>query len=178
MFFDELLNQFNETKINMKFKLKKKLTALLVLMFVSTFIVSQTAQQAKVFVNRSMMAVYKVQKEILKQNVITIDPAFKKSVKYQAVAVKLYKQNKLSDAIGYAYKARVQALELLKTLDPNSITNLDFNDDEKSISDASKYVNFNITQSLLTADESKKIDDLVSSDHKEFRKLELSIPIE
>lgn len=162
----------------MKYQLNKKIITVLIFMLASTILISQTAEQTKSFVNRSMMAVYKVQKEILKQNITTIDAAFKKAVKFQTIAVKLYEQNNFADAIGYAYKSRTQALSLLTTLDNNVVTNLNFNADENSIINPSQYSNLNITPNLLNSTESNKIDNLNSADYVEFRKLKLSIPVE
>lgn len=164
--------------MEMKDHINLKSTIILVLMLATTFLFSQTSEQTKSFVNRSMKAVYKVQKEIYKQNITSIDPAFKKAVKFQAIAVKLYQQNNFADAIGYAYKSRAQALALLNTLDANALTNLNFNNEENAICTPSQYGGLNITPGLLTTIETNKIDSLNSADYPEFRKLLLSIPIQ
>lgn len=162
----------------MKFQNKIKLLGILFIVLAATnSLVSQTQEQVKIFVNRSMMAVYQVEKEVLKQSLTNIDADLKKAVKYQAIAVKLYKQNKFEDAVGYAYKARVQANALLQSVNQKAVDYFDFNQEEKSYTDATKYINLS-TNNLLSASENKQIDDLNTSKFEEFRAIDLSAPIQ
>jgi hypothetical protein len=159
----------------------KKMTLFVVLVLISGgSLIAQTQLQAKNFINISMKGVYKVQKELMRGtlNMKTTEAEFKKCVKYQYIAVKLYNQNKFADAVGYSYKARVLAVEILDPIDKMAKEKMKVTDEEKVFCDPAKYVNLQINPKLLTTEDSKKIDDLNSTDHMEFRKLALGIPIE
>jgi hypothetical protein len=159
---------------------KKTYLLIAVFLFAAGSFLAQTQQQAKNFINISMKGVYKVQKDIMRQNLNakTTEAEFKKCVKYQYLAVKLYDQNKFADAVGYSYKSRIIAVEILDPIDKIAKEKLKVTDDEKSFCDPAKYINLQISPKLLTTDDAKKIDDLNSSDHMEFRKLPLGIPIQ
>ena len=64
------------------------------LVFAVSFVIAQTGDQAKAFINKSHIAIYKVQKEILSHSSQGLDVSFKKAIRFQAIAVKLYKNNK------------------------------------------------------------------------------------
>jgi hypothetical protein len=163
------------------FHAMKKIALLFVLILLSgESIFSQTQLQAKNFINISMKGVYKVQKELMKGslNLNTNEAEFKKCVKYQYIAVKLYNQGKYADAVGYSYKSRVLAVEILDPIDKIAREKMKVTDEEKAFCDPAKYINLQITSQLLTSDDAKKIDGLNSTDHQEFRKLPLGIPIE
>lgn len=158
--------------------LKRGILSIIFLFVVSGFVFSQTQQQTKNFINISMKGVYKVQKEILKKTLTSSDAEFKKCAKYQFIAVKLYNENKFAEAVGYSYKSRVLAVEILDPIDKMAREKMKLSDEEKLFCDPAKYTNLKITTALLNSNDAKRIDDLNSSDYAEFRKLELGIPIE
>ncbi len=160
--------------------LRKKMHLVITIFLIATgSFIGQTQQQAKNFINISMKGVYKVQKDILKGKLpASTDPAFKKTVKYQFIAVKLYNQNKFDEAVVYSYKARVMVVEILNATDPIAKEKMKITDEEKTFFDPAKVGDTKITPKILNASDSKRIDDLNTTDYEEFRKLELGIPIE
>jgi hypothetical protein len=134
---------------------------------------SQTLEQARSFVNRTHIAIAKVEKEMFKSAKNDFALELKKAMKYQTIAIKMHKDGNASKAVGYSYKARVISLELLNTLSKQSVEALDLNDDEKLFCKPSEYSNLN--NDLIDKTTQKKIEDLDVLDVLKFREIELSI---
>ena len=141
-----------------------------ILLFVTMNLSSQTVTQTTSFINRSHISIAKVQKEIYRSGNSIYTTEIKKAIKYQVIAISLFKQNKFKDALAYSYKARVQCIELCSKLSINENYNL--NDDEKTY-----FFNGSFTTDLnqLDVTENKKIEDLDIMNVSKFLEIELSI---
>jgi len=156
------------------FNCKKFLTIILSLI-IFTNLSSQNSEQTRSFVNRTHMAIAKVQKEMLRSGKNNFDAELKKAMKYQVIALRLYKENKLKDAVGYSYKARSQSLELLNTLSKPAVERFDLNEDEKTFCKASDFTSLALKPGLIDAAETKKIEELDVMNIQKFLEIELNI---
>lgn len=144
---------------------------ILALIILSSNLSSQTSDQTRSFVNRSHIAIAKVQKEIYRSGKADYSSEIKKSMKYQTIAIKLFKENRLQDAIAYSYKARLQCIDICGKM---SITE-NFNIDDDEISYFFSVKNFVTDSNLLDIDENKKIEELDILDVSKFFEIELNI---
>ncbi|MGZ4036339.1 MAG: hypothetical protein ACXVPQ_00835 [Bacteroidia bacterium] len=136
---------------------------------------SQTADQAKAFITRSQMALFKSQKELLKQSNRNYDAALKKSIKFQLMAVKLFKQNNFKDAVGFSFKSRSQSLEILNNVCKEAVANLGLNSDEKGYCNVSEYNKLEAKSGLLTPAETEKVESMDVTRIQQLNELELGI---
>ncbi len=98
----------------------KKIKILIVLSFLTfTSVWSQTQEQVKNFVNKSPIAITKVQKELYVRNNATYNTELKAIFNNQLKAIELYKQNNLKEALNYSYQAREASMNLLSKIGVN-----------------------------------------------------------
>jgi hypothetical protein len=148
--------------------------ALVVLLLViCNSLTSQTSDQARSFINRSHIAIAKSQKEIYRSGKTVFDNDFKKSIKYQTIALKLFKENKLSEAVVYSYKARNQSMNICAKLGTD-ISEFNLNNDEMLYFNGGDGKS-TLDSNILSSDELKKIQNLDILDVAKFLEIELSI---
>ncbi len=152
----------------------KKLILILFPLFVVSLAQSQTADQTKTFINKSHGAIYKVQKEILSHSSTGLDLNFKKAIRFQAIAVQLYKSNNFKEAAEYSYRSRIQTIELLENLNKASVNYFLVNDEEKTFL-PSDYSKLSPNSAVLKEAEEYKIDQLDILNTQKLRDIELNI---
>jgi hypothetical protein len=140
------------------------------LLLITTNLSSQTTEQTKSFINRTHIAIAKVQKEIYRSGKYDFSEDAKKVIKYQVIAIKLFKENKFKEAIAYSYKSRIQCIELCNKLPV--VDNYNLTDDEKTYCFNGSFVT---NLSMLSSDEARKIEDLNILDVAKFLEIELNI---
>jgi hypothetical protein len=133
--------------------------------------ISQTAEQSRAFINKSQIAVFKVQKEMISQSLKINEADFRNAIRDQAIAVKFHKAGKFAESIAFSYKARMKSIELLEG--PNKSASGFFNptqEEKNLVADTSLSAN-----GQLTKEESKKIEELNILDTQKLREIELNI---
>ena len=136
---------------------------------------AQNAEQSRMFFNRTHVAIAKVEKEMYKAGNATYNIEIKKAIKYQVMALNLYKQNNFKDADGYSYKARTQCIELCTNMNISEGAFYALNDDEKVYCKPATYTNLSFNQALLNNNQTKQIDDLDILDIVKFHEIDLNI---
>lgn len=136
---------------------------------------AQTSDQSRLFIGRSHVAIMKVEKEMYKANDNTNAADLKKAVKYQMIAVNLYKQNKLSEAVANSYKSRAICIELCNKMSISEGQFYNLNDDEQTFCTPASYSNLTLHPGKLTASQNKEVDELNVLDFQKFHQLELSV---
>jgi hypothetical protein len=154
--------------------LKQTLIIFLSVLFF-TSINSQNSEQARFFINRSHIAVAKVQKEMYKSGKKEYDAEIKKAIKYQVIAIQLHKENKFKEAVGYSFKSRSQCMELCNKMGISEGAFYALNDDEKVYCNPNDFTGMNVNPALLNASESQKIEDLDILNVQKFREINLNI---
>jgi len=147
-----------------------KRVLVLLLVIVGTNLISQTSDQSRSFINRTHIAIAKVQKEIYRSGKYDFSEDIKKAIKYQVIAIKLFKENKLKESISYSYKSRIQCIELCSKL--SIIENYNINDDEKTYCFNGEFIT---NLSPLSTEENRKIEELNILDVSKFLEIELNI---
>jgi hypothetical protein len=152
----------------------KKTVLIALIIFAICELRSQTSEQAKAFINKTNIAINKVQKEILGHNAQGLDVTFKKAIRNQAIAIKLYKENKLKEAAEYSYRSRIQSVELLEGLNKASINFFALTDEDKTFiqTDPGK---FSSKSEGISESEGYKIDHLDVFNIQKLHEIELSI---
>jgi hypothetical protein len=158
---------------------KKGNVILAIFLLIGGSFFAQTQQQASHFINISLKGVNKTQKDLMRGKVSAAsDPDFRKAMKYQFIAVKLFNQNNFQEAVIYSYKARLFVEEILSPTDPIVKDKMKISDEEKIFFDPAKVGDVKMTPKILNAADSKKLDEVNFLDIEEFRKLELGVPVE
>ncbi len=152
----------------------KKNLLLAIVLFTISLAKAQTADQAKAFINKSHIAIFKIQKEIISHSSSGLDGSFKKAIRFQAIAVKLYKNNNFKEAAEYSYKSRIQSIELLENLNKSAVTFFSINDEEKTFL-PSDYTKLSNASGILSDNEDYKIDQLDILNNQKLYELELNI---
>ncbi len=134
---------------------------------------AQTSEQARYFVNRTHIALAKVEKVMYKTNNATPSAELKQGLKFQTIALKMYQEGNFEKAVGYSYKAREISLELLKTLSPASVDGLSADDNEKTIVKPDTYKDLNVNS--IDKIKAEQIDNLNVMDPLKFREVELNV---
>ena len=147
-----------------------KRVLVILLLIVGTNLISQTSDQSRSFINRTHIAIAKVQKEIYRSGKYDFSEDIKKVIKYQVIAIKLFKENKFKEAIAYSYKSRIQSIELCNKL--SIVDNYNLTDDEKIYCFNGSFVT---NLSMLSTDENRKIEELNILDVAKFLEIELNI---
>ena len=163
--------------MNMKHLISNLKTGLILssLLIVGVKFNAQTAEQARMFFNRSHVAIAKVEKEMYNIGSTTYNAEIKKAIKYQVIALNLYKANNFKDAVGYSYKARTQCIEICTNMSISEGVHYALNDDEKTYCKPATYTNLGFNQSLLNVNQIKQIDDLDILDIVKFHQIDLNI---
>jgi hypothetical protein len=148
-----------------------------IFLFLFCFIVaglsSQTSEQARYFVNRTHIALAKVQKEMYRSGKNDQGNELKDGLKFQTVALKMYKDRNFEKAVGYSYKAREVSLTLLNTLSKHSVEALSPDNDEKTFCKPGEYKNLDTKN--IDKSKAAQIDQLNVLDPLKFRDIELNI---
>lgn len=134
---------------------------------------AQTSEQARYFVNRTHIALAKVEKEMYKSGNSTPTAELKQGLKFQTIALKMHKEGNFEKAVAYSYKAREISLDLLKTLSPNSVAGLSPDNDEKTICKPDTYKDLNTNG--IDKTKNSEIDNLNVMDPMKFREVELNV---
>ncbi|MBK9284880.1 MAG: hypothetical protein IPM51_11275 [Sphingobacteriaceae bacterium] len=150
-----------------------KKALIIAFLFCGFIALSQTREQARTFVSRSHIALAKIEKEMYYSKNTQFESQLKKAIKYQLTAVKLYKENKYSDAVGYSYKSRSLSMEICKDMNISEGTWYNLNDEEKVYCDPAKYVSGDFNFNILNADQIKLIDELDLLNPQKFHEIEL-----
>src|SRR5437868_12935817 len=74
---------------------------------------SQTGEQTSEFINKSSVALNKVQKEIMRLSDKNMEADFKRAIKYQVASVKYFKANNFKEAFEFSYKSRMECVSIL-----------------------------------------------------------------
>ena len=98
----------------------------------------------------------------------------KKAIKYQLIAIKFFKDNDFANAVAYSYKSRVQCIEICTQMSINEGQTYNLTNDEKAYCDPNKYTNVKMKTDILSAEDTKKVDELNLLDPAKFHELELS----
>ena len=101
------------------------------------------------------------------------DADVKKAIKYQMIAVKLFKENNFKDAVAYSYKSRVQSMEICSKMNIAEGSTYELNAEEKTFCDPSMYTSMNFNIGLLSSDDSQKVETLDMLNPQKFHELEL-----
>jgi len=136
-------------------------------------LLSQTREQSRVFVSRTHIAIAKIEKEMYYTGQNNFDADVKKAIKYQMIAVKLFKENNFKDAVAYSYKSRVQSMEICSKMNIAEGSTYELNAEEKTFCDPSKYTSMNFNIGLLSSDDSQKVETLDMLNPQKFHELEL-----
>jgi hypothetical protein len=134
---------------------------------------AQTSEQARYFVNRTHIALAKVEKVMYKSGNSTPSAELKQGLKFQTIALKMHKDGNFEKAVAYSYKAREISLDLLKTLSPNSVEGLSPDANEKAICKPDSYKDLNTMD--IDKEKNSEIDNLNVMDPAKFLQLELNI---
>ncbi len=152
-----------------------KTISLLSLALFSTLVtISQTSEQAKGFINKSNIAVCKVQKEMIRASETTSAADFKQAIQFQAAAVKSYKAGNLQEAVEYSYNSRLQSITLLENLSKSSAEYFKLNEEEKLFFNPKENAKL-LSKNNLTDNEKNKIDELDILNAQKLKEIELSI---
>ncbi|MGZ3929919.1 MAG: hypothetical protein ACXVP0_00750 [Bacteroidia bacterium] len=135
---------------------------------------AQNPDQARQFINKGQQAILKAQKEMLRLSDKSEETSLKKAIRYQAVAVQLYKKNKLKEAMDFEFKSRTQSIGLLEKLNKPASTYFLPSDEEKTFV-SSDYSSLASDESSLSDDASDKIDQLNVLDQQKVLELELTV---
>jgi hypothetical protein len=149
--------------------------ALLLFVAMGHALTAQNSEQARSFINRSHIAVAKVQKEMYFAGKSEHEAEIKKAIKLQMTAVALHKDQKYKEALAYSYKSRAKCIELCNLMNISEGAWYSLNDDEKVYckpADCNKVIE---NPALLNAAESKKIDELNIMDVQKFHEITLNI---
>jgi hypothetical protein len=148
-----------------------------IFLFLFCFVVAglnaQTSEQAKYFVNRTHIALAKVQKEMYRSGKNDQDSELKDGLKFQTLALKMYKDGNFEKAVGYSYKAREISLTLLNTFSKQSVEALNPDNNEQTFCKPETYKNLETKN--LDKSKSEQIDQLNVLDPLKFRDIELNI---
>lgn len=136
---------------------------------------AQSSWEARMFFNRTHVAINKVEKEMHFANDRTYEAELKKAMKYQVIALNLWHENKFKDAVGYSYKARTQCIELCTKMSISEGAFYALNDEEKTYCKPADYTNLNMKPALLQPAQIKKIDELNILDPAKFFEIDLYI---
>ena len=160
--------------IIMKSNLSNMRHALMLFFLLCGFVLfSQTREQSRVFVSKTHIALAKIEKEMYYSKSTTFESELKKAIKFQLMAVKLYKEAKYFEAVGYSLKSRSLSIEICKQMNISEGNWYNLNDEEKAYCDPSKYTNMNYTTDQLSPELSKTVEDLDLLNPQKFHELEL-----
>lgn len=153
----------------------KQLLILPALLVIGLNLSAQTSWESRMFFNRTQVAINKVEKEMYKANDRTNEAEIKKAMKFQVIALNLWKQDKFKDAVGYSYKARTQCIELCTKMNISEGAFYALNDEEKAYCKPADYTNLNMKSNLLEPAQIKQIDELNILDPAKFFEIDLYI---
>ena len=152
----------------------KTISLLSLALFSTQAINSQTNEQTKGFINKSNIAVCKVQKEMIRASETTSAADFKQAIQFQAAAVKSYKAGNLQEAVEYSYNSRLQSITLLENLSKSSAEYFKLNEEEKLFFNPKENAKL-LSKNNLTDNEKNKIDELDILNAQKLKEIELSI---
>lgn len=135
---------------------------------------AQNQEQSRMFTNRTHVALAKVEKEMYFSNNNTYAADLKKAIKYQMIAINFFKSNDFVNAVAYSYKSRVQCMEICTNMSIAEGQTYALTNEEKVYCDPNKYVNVKMKTDILSADDTKKVDELNLLDPAKFHELKLS----
>ena len=94
----------------------KKIHLSLILFFVITSVISQTSTEVKSYFNRTNIAVYKAQKEVLSHPELKLDSEFREILVSQLSAKALFENNDLTSSLGFSMLSRSKCIDLFSKL--------------------------------------------------------------
>jgi hypothetical protein len=153
----------------------KQITVLSFFLLTGMKLNAQTSEQSRMFFNRTHVAIAKVEKEMYRANDATYGAELKKAVKYQVIALNLWKQNNFKDAVGYSHKARAQCIELCTKMNISEGSYYALNDEEKTYCKPADYASLALKPDLLDPAQTKQIDEVNILDPAKFREIDLNI---
>ncbi len=153
----------------MKKYLKNIIT--LLILCISINLNSQTYEQARSFINKTHIAIAKVQKEMYYSNNIEYNIEIKKAIKLQMISLKLFKESNFKEATNYSFWSRSQCIEICSKMNISEGTWYVLNEEEK------QYCNTNNIKVTIKLNdfENKKINELNILDVSKFREIDLNI---
>ncbi len=152
-----------------------KQTFILCLLLAGSSLSAQTAWESRMFFNRTHVAISKVEKEMYYAKDAGNSAEIKKAIKYQVIALNLFKQNNFKDAVGYSYKARALCIELCTKMGISEGSFYALNDEEKAYCKPDDYTQLAFKPSLLTPAQTKQIDELDILNPAKFFEIDLYI---
>jgi hypothetical protein len=155
-------------------RIKQGLAVAILLIF-GTSLSGQNSDQARTFIGRSHVAIMKVEKEMYRAGDNANAAELKKALKYQMIAINLYKQNKLKEAVAYSFKSRSICMEVCNKMGIAEGSHYNLNDEEKTFCNPAPNADLTIQSGLLSKEQTKEIDEVDVLDVQKFHKLELSI---
>jgi hypothetical protein len=127
-----------------------KLKLFIILSFVSFSFFGQTNEQAKQFFNKTNMAIYKCQKEILRANNSSENETYRELLKLQLEAKNYFTQANFKMALAFSNEAKQKSLLILTKLNPNSIS---YFENTKEESDLIKQLSIQALPNLSLSNE-------------------------
>jgi hypothetical protein len=134
---------------------------------------AQNKDQGRFFINRTHVGIAKIEKEMYYGNNNTYEADLKKAIKYQLIAVKYLKDNDYANAVAYSFKSRAIVVDICTKMNIAEGQAYNLNDDEKAYCDPSKYTNLKFKADMLSAEQTKTVDELNLLDPAKFHELEL-----
>ncbi len=110
-----------------------KLKLFIILSLVSFSFFGQTNEQSKQFFNKTNMAIYKCQKEILRSNSSSEDAAYRELLKLQLEAKKQFTQANFKMAVAFTNDAKQKSLIILNKLNSSSVAYFENTKDERDL---------------------------------------------
>lgn len=136
--------------------------------------ISQTNEQANGFLNKSQVAIYKTQKEMIRQAEQSQAADFKKAIQFQAIAVAYFKSGNFKEAVEYSYHSRIQSVSLLENLSKPTAKYFELSEEEKTFCKPNDKITIEAGQKKLSDSEKNKIAELDVTDTQKLREIELS----
>jgi hypothetical protein len=135
---------------------------------------SQTSEQATEFINKSHVALNKVQKELMRASDKTAEANFRSAVRYQVASVKYFKANNFKEAFELSYKSRMECIDILKGI---KSVNTDYFVPAPGEEQLLKqdYKTITLPEGHLSKEELFKIENLNVSEPQKLRELEINL---
>jgi hypothetical protein len=160
--------------MHIKFKEMKRSFFFGLIIFGSLFSIAQTNEQTSEFINKSNIALNKVQKEIMRSGDKSLEAGLKTALKYQVASVKFFKANNLKEAYECSYRSRMECVEILKEIKSvNSDYFVPAPGEEQLLKQ--DYKTISLKDGFLSKEEILKIDNLNIAEPQKMRELETNL---
>ncbi len=138
------------------------------------FLKSQDKDQIAGFINKSHIAINKVQKEGMQLSDKDLEVNFKEAVKFQMASIKYYKAGKLNEAYEFSYKSRMICIGIFNGINKLYADYFNPTDTEKQLM-TSDDKTFSLSPDVLNPGETAKADNLKITDIQKLRELEINL---